>query len=455
MRNDQFVGRLARSLFALGVIGALASGCAGTNQTHTSSQANPASEVPGANQLKFAVLSDLHFNPFLCSNQAYTNLAVAPSDVSWPDTFAAYEAGTGGSTDHRKQDSSYYLIKMALRSVTNRCANPAFVLCTGDYFAHERQIADELRGDAKRFDEYQASYTVRSNYVVNSEAMVARMLASVGLTNVFPTLGNNDAVGDYAEPDSNFLAAFAAGWSVCTPPGTFSPEFQKLGCFAATPPGWPGCRILEFNTSLFSTNGLPSEESAQTIAWLTDELSASPSRTLLLYHIPPGPDFFGGGTPLWKMDLQDQFLKLLADNHDKIIGSFCSHTHDDEVRLLYSGDKPVHYFHISPSISPVHGNSPAYQIFTVSPGGQILGYTTYYLSGFPGPGETWQREYAFSNFTADPYNENTLARLFFSEGSDANRDAFHVHYFAPGILSTNYDSAGYWRMSRLDAPIVH
>ena len=405
-----------------------------------------------SNAVQFAVLSDLHFNPFLCRNRAYTNLAVKPSEVSWPDTFAAYEAGADASLDHPGQDASFGLIQQALRNLTNRCATPAFVLCTGDYYAHDMQRDSALSADSECFAEYRTNEQVRENYVVNSEALVAQMLRQVGLTNVFPTLGNNDSVGDYIAPGTDFLRAFADGWSACTPPGLLGSEFEQLGCFAASAPGLTDCRILAFNTSLFSSIGAETEDSRRAIRWLADELATNHDPAILLFHIPPGLNYYSVGDSFWHPDLQRSFLALLATRHDEIIGSFCSHTHNDEFRLVYARDQPVQFIHLSPSISPVHGNSPAYQIFTATRSGEILNYATFYLAGFPGPRESWQPEYVFSSLT-NAYNAATLAGLFFSDDSGKTRDAFHARYYAPGEVSSNYFPPGYWRTARLDAPV--
>jgi hypothetical protein len=188
--------------------------------------------------VQFAVLSDLHFNPFLCANKAYTNLSKEPLSVSWVDTFAAYETGQDTAKEKFGQDSSYRLINLALQNLTMTHKNLAFVLCTGDLFAHEDQIKESLYGHTSDFSKY------RSNYVVNSEAFVARMMRNAGLTNVFPTLGNNDAVGDYAEPSPTFLKALSESWEICTPQGLFGNDFQNLGCYEAAAPGFPNCRIL-------------------------------------------------------------------------------------------------------------------------------------------------------------------------------------------------------------------
>jgi len=443
-------------ILTLGVAGMLVTGCA-PHQTQTT--------APGAvaemRQVKFAVLSDLHFNPFQCANQAYTNLA-GPPITAWGSTLAAYAAGASEGLDGPGQDSSYGLIRRTLSSLTNSCANLAFVLCTGDYFAHQEQLEDALRGNRERLQEYQNAAAVRSNYLVNAEGLVAELFREAGLTNVYPTLGNNDALGDYTEPSPALLGALAKAWSVCTPPGTFGQSFTTLGCFTAQPPGLTGCRIVAFDSSFFSGNdwhlqdpGTDPRRSQAALDWLTRTMAGSDEPALLLFHIPPGLDYYqllrDREVPLWGDPWAGSFLDLVTTNRNRLVGSFCSHTHNDEFRLLYAQQQPVHYFHISPSVSPVHGNSPAYQIITATAGGRMLDYTTYYLTNFPGTNESWQREYVFSDFTGDGYEAKTLAKAFFTGGTAAtNQNKFYRCHYAPGLVSSE-DPAKFWQAVHLES----
>jgi hypothetical protein len=455
MKDNTFAAWRVMAVLALGAAGMLATGCA-PQQT----QATAPGTVAGSGHVKFAVLSDLHFNPFLCANQAYTNLA-GPPITAWAATFAAYKAGASDGLDHPGQDSSYFLIRRTLSSLTNNCTNLAFVLCTGDYFAHQEQLENALHGDSERFLQYLNDATVRSNYLVNAEGMVAELLKEAGLTNVYPTLGNNDALGDYTEPSPALLGAFANAWGVCTPPGTLGQSFEAFGGFTAQPPGLTGCRIVAFDSSFFSGSdwhlqdpGSDPRRSQAALDWLTQTLAGGDQPALLLFHIPPGLDYFqllrDRTVPLWGDPWAGPFLDLVASNHNRLVGSFCSHTHNDEFRLLYVGQQPVHYFHISPSVSPVHGNSPAYQIFTATPGGRMVDYSTYYLANFPGTNESWQREYAFSDFTGDGYDAKTLAGAFYTgEAAATNRNKFYLNYYAPALVSAE-DSATFWQAIKLD-----
>jgi sphingomyelin phosphodiesterase acid-like 3 len=84
-----------------------------------------------------------------------------------------------------------------------------------------------------------------------------------------------------------------------------------------------------------------------------------------------------------------------------IEAAFCGHTHMDEFRILHdSGKRPLVYMHVTPSVSPVFGNNPAYQIFSLDPAGQALAdYFTRMLNlaaSLDAGTAGWETEYRFS-----------------------------------------------------------
>ena len=396
--------------------------------------------------IQFAVLSDLHFNPFLCTGKAYTNLAGNPGSISnWSAIFAAYAAATDRHSDYRGQDASYYLLNATLTNLVSH-TNLAFVLCTGDLFVHEAQIRQT---PGFNNDEFKAN---RVNYTINAEALVAHLMTNCGLRNVFPTLGNNDSVGDYWEPSTDFLLNFEKAWAGCVPQGTFGEAFEKLGCYQTSLPGLPAGRLIAFNSSLFSfrAKNLQPEVLAAATNWVGTAMATN-QESVLLFHIPPGSDYFKSKLfntqeVFWAPNVQDWFLKTVAAHSDQLLGSFCSHTHNDEFRLLYKDDKPAHFFHISPSISPVHSNSPAYQIFTATTNGMLLGYDTYFITNFTRLDSAWVLEYNFANtYQVGRCNPETLDELYESGPNRKVNCLNFMRYYAPGLMSSSDDTTQYWR----------
>lgn len=449
--------RAARYLGALCLTVWLWIGAAGGN-CRAGSSANAA-------DFQFCVVSDLHFNPFSCSNQAYTNLCQDLSDINWSDTFAAYEAGTrktAAAYDRAGKDSSYRLIQSALSALTNRCPRAAFVLCLGDVFVHESEIEKALAGSPEQHARFQAN---REAYVLGAEGMVAQMFRRVGLTNVYPVLGNNDSIRDYHEPSSHFLQGYARAWAVCVPAGILAGPFSELGCYRARLPGFANVQLLAINSSLFSAdphhlsdprlNGFTN--AGATVAWLRYTLTSS-SGNLLACHIPPGIDFHHSTNEsvvsFWEKNFTSAVLNLFAARRESITGWFSAHTHNDEFRLIYSrpGPFPIGCIHVAPSISPIHRNRPAFQVFTAEPAGRMVDYQTFVLKNMARlTARAWKREYSFSSFSRDGYNEQTLHHLFDSSGSGPNRARFAQFYAAGGDVPSIAGSDLYWRSTTLEA----
>jgi hypothetical protein len=421
------------------------------------SQSSPAS----GDTVEFAVLADLHFDPFRCSNKAYTNLVNDPMDFD--KTIAAFDLGTAKSPanyDKQGWDSSYLLIKCALQSLANQRPKPAFVLCAGDFFAHQADIANALDNDMSEFN------ARRERYVEGSEALVAHMFRRVGLTNVYPVLGNNDSTDDYFEPQPAFLKAFAKAWDFSPACRDFDRDFTKLGFYKSELPGLSSCQLVVFNSTLFSRrqehvrddpnlNGWTNAH--ETIDRLSDVFRSSRGGIILAYHIPPGTDYYASTHPrqppvsFWNQQFTDHFVSMLASNRSKIMGSFSAHTHNDEFRLIYSGKSPVGYIHLGPSISPIHGNHPAYQIFAAKKMGEIVDYKTIYLRDFQNPTNGWIEEYSFSaEFSTNGYNADVLDSLF-TNGENLNRAKF-TRFYEAGVPAFSFaDSNLYWSSTAVEA----
>jgi len=75
-----------------------------------------------------------------------------------------------------------------------------------------------------------------------------------------------------------------------------------------------------------------------------------------------------------------RYLRLVDRYRAVIVGSFAGHTHMDDFRILWSKAKhPSGYIHISPSISPIFGNNPAFEVVSFDSAHGITDYTAYNL----------------------------------------------------------------------------
>lgn len=378
---------------------------------------------------KFLSISDIHFNPF-ADPALVTKLEAA--DVSQWDAILASSASTAFST--YGSDLNYPLLQSAFGEMKKQIPSPAFVLISGDFLAH---------GFNKSYQQYasdksQAAYTA---FVAKTMAYLAGALRKMYPgTRIYPTLGNNDSnCGDYAvAPNGMFLADFRDTWSPIVRSRSFDRRFGTGGYYHADVPALDNVRIIALNTNFFSVNytnpcGTPGPDPGlQELVWLDAELSLAKTlgkRVWLLFHIPPGIDVFdtvtyGGACPatktqtFWKDEYAQKYLSITAAHRNTIAGSFAGHTHQDEFRLA-TGD----FIHITPSVTPIFGNNPAFEIVDVARNGKISGYTAWHLPNVTAP---WAREYAFDQaYGKKTYDAATLTQLAAAIGKDtATREQY-------------------------------
>ena len=390
---------------------------------------------------KFLSVSDIHFNPF--ADPAIVARLEAAEVSEWEAIFASSAEkalSTYGS------DINDPLFRSAVAEMQKRLPSPAFVLISGDFLAH---------GFEKSYQQYatdksQAAYTA---FVARTNDYIASVLrkAYPGVR-IYPTLGNNDSdCGDYAvAPNGAYLANFRDTWSPMVGSRSFDRRFGTGGYYHADVPALHGVRIIALNTNFFSTKyqnpcGTPGPDPGlQELAWLDAELALARrhgKRVWLLFHIPPGMDVYdsatyGGACPdmqaqtFWKDEYLQKYLAITSAHRKTIAGSFAGHTHQDEFRIA-TGD----FIHITPSVSPVFGNNPAFEIVDVARDGDLAGYTAWHLPNVTAP---WAREYSFADAYAKPrYDTATLTQLAASiRNTPATREQYFTHMSSGAPKST-------------------
>ncbi len=389
----------------------------------------------------FLSVSDIHFDPF--ADPAIV-AKLEEADVSQWDAIFASSSVTTFSTYGK--DLNDPLLRSALGAMQRQLPAPAFVLISGDFLAHKFD---------KTYQQYATdkSQTAYSAFVTKTIAYVAsRFRAAYPGVRIYPVLGNNDSdCGDYAiAPDGAFLASFRDVWAPIVGSSSFRRRFPTGGYYHADVPRLRGVRIIGLNTNFFSTNyknpcGTPGPDpGARELEWLDAELRLARvegKRVWLLFHIPPGADVYdtetdGGACPdlktqtFWKDEYLQRYLRITAAHRNSIAGSFAGHTHQDEFRIA-NGD----FIHITPSVSPIFGNNPAFEMIDVGRSGNIINYTAWHLPDVTLP---WSREYAFGEAYAKPsYDAATLTELSAAIVSDpATREKYFSNYSSGNAKST-------------------
>jgi sphingomyelin phosphodiesterase acid-like 3 len=379
-----------------------------------------------AGEVRCLVITDLHFNPFHGLSKAeFKELAAAPAG-EWQAVMARFPQPIVplGS------DSNYRLLDSALTAAAEQVERPDFILFAGDFMAHDWLSRYNACADQSIGDNPQAyrEFTVK----------VLQFIAGLFQERfpdaaILPTLGNDDAFcQDYwIQPGGDFLDQFAKVWrpllGSTVDPEAFERSFSSLGCYVADLPGLEDHRLIALNSVLMSKSYCSSYHApghddcckctdsgaapgTAALAWLEEALSRSSreNKTVwLLMHVPPGIDSYTEdkadgkslAASLWEPRFLDRYLKLIHEYRSILAISFAGHTHMDDFRIARVDGGPVLLHKIVPSVSPVFGNNPAFQVYQVdSDSGAITDWQTHFLdlshSGTSIAERTWSKEYA-------------------------------------------------------------
>lgn len=399
--------------FALATFGAaVLVGCSGGNDEvaveglldETETEATSAAALTG----KFLHLSDIHFDVFAGTN--VSDFADKPID-EWSNHFNANVPLSSG----RGVDTNYALLMSALDAAAK--AGPYdFILYTGDYLPHGYYHGSD---NAKSSD-FAAKVIEFVNY---------KIAEKMPKTPIVGALGNNDSgCGDYSvDPNGNFLKDLSGKM-----PGVTSPaDFAKFGFYTIDHPTVPGTQFLTMGT--FWSAKYPGYEHGHGTRcpyqidadapgelqndWLENQLGVGSNPTtatgpvILLMHVPPGMDGFGGGHQ-WHRHFESDFEKDLPKSKRPVIGAFAGHTHMDEMRVLSDSGNPYLALRVAPSVTTYNGNEPSFTVADYDTSdGRMTDYEVHsYRPG--GSGMAWQSEYRFSKaYNVTEFTPANVAKL--------------------------------------------
>lgn len=381
-----------------------------------------------AGEANFLVITDLHLNPFHGLGKAeFKALAAAPAH-QWQ----AIIARSPEPIVSLGSDSNFSLLDSALGAAAEQAERPDFILFAGDFMAHDWQSRYNACAHQSIADDPQA---YREFTVKVLQFIAGRFEERFPDVAILPTLGNDDAFcQDYwVQPGGAFLDQFAKVWrpllGSTVDPKAFERSFSSLGCYVADLPGLENHRLIALNSVLLSKSycssyHAPGHDDCCTcidpgaapgtaaLAWLEQALSRSSrenERVWLLMHVPPGIDSYtedkadgkSHAASLWEPRFLDRYLKLIHEYRSILNISFAGHTHMDDYRIAHVDGAPVLLHKIVPSVSPVFGNNPAFQVYEVdSDSGAITDWQTHFLdlshSGTSMAERAWSKEYVAS-----------------------------------------------------------
>ncbi|MBM6596144.1 metallophosphoesterase [Microvirga pudoricolor] len=401
----------------------------------------------------FAVVSDIHFNPFDDPDLA-RNLADAPPE-SWG---AILNSGKARPLAGRGQDTNQPLLASALMALTAQTGGADFAIVSGDLLAHrfEQKAAGSL-GTASSPELVQALAGKTALYVAGA------LRAALPGRPVLVALGNNDSdCGDYAiEPGGPFLTFTRETVRNLAGPDHLGSDFEETyaagGYYGLRHPTVPDADILVLNDVLWSAEyrdacGSGGDAAADAmLSWLGERLRAAQGagrRVWLVHHIPVGIDPYATlrsandlscparTVPLLREPYASGFTGLLRAFAPVIQANFSGHTHQDSYRLVRDAGGPMGVEKMAPSISPIFGNNPGFHVFDYDrQSGNLRDFSTWYLANLQdstrGAPPEWRREYVFTQAYDQPdYSPASVARLTAGlaiDGSPA-REAFQSLY---------------------------
>ena len=349
--------------------------CLSPVHTHAFS---PAKSIP------LVCLADIHFTPFQ-DPKIFSDLASSPAE-KWADIFQRSLLSTPSSWG---EETNASLLQRMLQTMRQKVSSPGVVFFHGDFLAHHfHQKFVSLSDD----DSPQALQA----FIRKTIRFVASQIRDSLPRNVpvLFVLGNNDAYagnyqvvcgGKFLNQTADFLHHILLAGDKSSFPG-FAASYRRLGAYSFDLPT-SSITCLCLNSVLFSrkrpdtpNNRLMAEEH---LDWLQTRLDAAASegrRVWLLMHVPPGVDTYAtissctgqrgkltGAVMMWRPGYQQRFLDIVQTYPQTVTAGFAGHTHMDSFRFLTrkKGKVALPVF-LGPSISPIFGNNPAVQVFSLS-----------------------------------------------------------------------------------------
>ena len=418
----------------------------------------------------FLSITDLHFNS--CYDPSLLEKLGATEPENWNEVF---ESSSIKTLSPHGQDTNYPLLKSWLADLKSR-PDVDFILFSGDFLGH--RLREQFQAGSK--DQSDAAF---KSFIQKTVRFLANQFQETFPEKViFPAMGNDDNIcGDYEiTPMGDFLEVFTESWRpimdrLAGPTGTgqssFADTFPIGGYYTASLPGLPGRRLIVLNNIFMSQNyrdvcgKMPGDPALAQLSWLEWVLyrsRAQNEKVWMIFHEPIGINIYPvlhGKDPLCANNVQtfmkskygDALREQLIGSADLIQAAFCGHTHMDEFRILHDdNNKPLMYMHVTPSVSPVFGNNPAYQVFTIDSTTRApADYTTRMLDLTQSQDPAlvrWEDEYQFSKtYGQAELTPQSLNGVRDSIASDNSIRENYIKYYAVGSAKYSPINQNNWK----------
>ena len=350
----------------------------------------------GAATGRALLISDIHLDPL--ADPAIVKQLIAAPVTQWE---AIFESAQQKSFSPYGSDTNYPLFLSTLAAASAQ-APFDYVVFSGDALRHSFSQAFVTAGGTS--DQFPA-------FAAKTEAFVIQELQDRLKVPVLAALGNNDSgCGDYQiAPDSPFLAATASQLNVLTDSPEAKSTFQLGGFFSIAHPTVANQEIIVLNTIFWSTSyksctpnsGDPGEAEMEWLGWKLYNARLLHHGVTLVMHIPPGMDAYDSAhgqckvpVPFWQIKYSTEFSTLMSTYSDVVQLALAGHIHTDDFRVVAT-DPPSLPLRITPSVSPIFKNDPAFSVMTYSlTTASVSDITTFFLA-LSSQMPSWSKEYQF------------------------------------------------------------
>lgn len=391
---------------------------------------------------KFVWLSDLHFDP-TADPKLIDTLAEASAD-EWPRILTSSPSGRFSGFG---EDTNWALLSSSLAAIRQAAPDVDFTVVTGDILVHN--FSRKFQSMAKNHDD--ASFR---RFAIKTMQFIAAQLGTIAPGKpVLFTLGNNDSeCGDYElQPRGAFLREESAAIAQLLGPltdQTSAGDWTALGSYSVPHPLLRHHRVIAVNSVYFSPryqnvcSEIETHPAMEEMHWLQSELAKARQhndKVWLIFHIPPGIDGYATAHGkesgrdktafMWEPIYTEEFRKLLTRYHKTVTVSLAGHEHMDDFRLISNS-----LVLMTPAISPIFNQNPAFRVLCFRPDGALSDATTYYLSNLDdvlkGMAPKWKLEYGFASTWRLPLLDfKNFSKLYREiEAKSAVRDRWSTLY---------------------------
>lgn len=359
---------------------------------------------------QFVSISDIHFNPMSGCERYKTSCPILhelnlADYQNWDTIFEKY---IDTSPIAYYQDTNYALLRSLLEELKSIAEHddPQFVLVLGDFLDHH------LQRNYKKYSSNPSSYVMFVKKTM--QYLTFKLNQTFPTINVYPVLGNVDTYDhDYRViPSGQFLQEMSDVWSSLIKDSVnkenFINEFRKGGFYTVNVS--ETTKIIVLDTVLFSPRAQSSavkKVAREQLDWLAMQLKLAKAKhqsVLIACHIPVGIDiYFSSILPykiiknFWASQYTKEFLKIVKDNSDSLVGVLPGHVHIDLFQFTMEGkNNTLIPMIFTPSVSPIFGNNPAFKIFNYDPATFGLQYFDRYYKPLLNDSDAWRKGNSFS-----------------------------------------------------------